>query len=136
MVITIAGVADIVPGTFYRPLPDSPFFEYTRSAALTVANLEVPLTDRLAPSHHGINLHAPPIFARELPKAGIKVASIANNHSASHGADGIADTIAACEGAGVVTVGYGVNREDAAKPVFIDVPGSKHSIAIVCATSV
>ena len=43
MAITIAGIADIVPGTTYEPLPDSPFFEHTRSAALTVGNLEVPL---------------------------------------------------------------------------------------------
>lgn len=139
MTLTIAGVADIVPGTKYRPLPDSPFFEYTHSAALTVANLEVPLTDRPAPVHGGIVLHSPVIFAKELNKAGITVGSIANNHSASHGANGLLDTIAACEGVGVVTVGYGANREDASRPVLVDVKddaGRQYRVAIVTATTV
>lgn len=134
MDLTIAGVADIVPGTVHKPLPDSPFFEYTRSADISVGNLEVPLTGRLHALHEGIVLHAPPSFAVEMPRSGIGVASIANNHIGGHGQDGIDDTLAACAAAGVITMGFGVNREAASAPIYVDVKGTK--VALVCATSV
>lgn len=134
MAITIAGIADIVPGTIHKPLPDSPFFEHTRSAALTVGNLEVPLTAKVNPQHEGIVLNAPESYAEELPRMGVTVAAVANNHILGHGRPGLDDTLAACADAGVVTVGFGEDRTDASKPVYVEKDGVK--IAIINATTV
>jgi poly-gamma-glutamate capsule biosynthesis protein CapA/YwtB (metallophosphatase superfamily) len=134
MAIRIAGIADIVPPSVRKPLPESPFFEHLRSAALTVGNLEVPLTSRLDPQHEGIVLASPQSFAAELPRMGLTVAAIANNHILGHGRPGVDDTIAACTGAGVPTVGFGENRREASEPLYIEKDGVK--IAIVNATTV
>jgi poly-gamma-glutamate capsule biosynthesis protein CapA/YwtB (metallophosphatase superfamily) len=134
MAIRIAGIADIVPPSTRKPLPDSPFFEHTRSAALTVGNLEVPLTSKLNPQHEGITLASPESFAEELPRMGLTVAAIGNNHILGHGRPGADDTVAACAGVGIPTVGYGENRRDASKPVYVEKDGVK--IAIVNATTV
>ena len=139
MAIRIGGVADLVPGTKHRPLPDSPFFEPLRQASLSVANLEVPLTENPSPVHGGIVLHSPVAFAQELHKIGITVASVANNHILGHGHAVVHETLAACDEVGVLTVGYGSDREDAAKPIFAtvrDESGQSHTVAIVAATSV
>lgn len=134
----VAGVADIVPGTVPCTLPDSPFFEHARSADIAVGNLEVPLTSRLNPQHGGIVLHAPVEFAFELPRAGITVASVANNHVLGHGQPGLDDTLEACARAGVTTVGFGANRHEAVSARYVDVqhPGGQARVAIVSATSV
>jgi poly-gamma-glutamate synthesis protein (capsule biosynthesis protein) len=132
--ITIAGIADIVPGTVHKPLPDTPFFEHTRAADLTVGNLEVPLTARLNAQHEGIVLHAPESYANELTSAGVTVAAIANNHILGHGRPGVDDTLAACAAAGVLTMGFGENREEASRPLFVEKKGIK--IGIVNATTV
>ncbi len=139
MSVRIGGVADLVPGTTYRPLPDTAFFEPLRRAALSVGNLEVPLTENPAPVHPGLVLHSPVAFAQELQKIGITVASIANNHMLGHGHSVVEETIAACHEVGVQTLGYGSNREDAAKPLFMDVKdedGQTHKVALVAATSI
>ncbi len=139
MSVRIGGVADLVPGTKYRPLPDTAFFEPLRQAALSVGNLEVPLTENPAPVHPGLVLHSPVAFAQELKKIGITVASIANNHILGHGHSVVQETIAACREVGVLTLGYGSDREDAAKPLYIDVEdeaGQTHKVALVAATSI
>ncbi len=134
MAIRIAGIADIVPPSVEKDLPDSPFFEHTRSAALTVGNLEVPLTAQLNPQHEGIVLASPVSFAAELPRMGVTVAAIANNHILGHGRPGVEDTMAACAAVGVHTLGFGENRRDASEPLFIEKDGVK--IGIVNATTV
>jgi poly-gamma-glutamate synthesis protein (capsule biosynthesis protein) len=139
MSLTIAGVADLVPGTKYSPLPDSPFFQPMRDAAVTIANLEVPLTEKPSPKHGGIVLHSPTAFAREMKKIGVGVGSIANNHILGHGHEVVYETIAACQEAGVATVGYGNDRADASRPLYLDVKdrdGRTYKIAVVAATSV
>lgn len=134
MPLRIAAVADLVPGTVFRPLPDSPFFRHVHDADVAIANLEVPLTARLNPLHSGIVLHAAAEFAHEARRAGFDVVSLANNHIGGHGRPGIEDTLAACAAAGIQTLGFGEDREDASKPLIIDVAGTR--VAFVSATSV
>src|SRR4051794_2088738 len=140
MTIAIAGISDIVPGRQHKPLPDSPFFQHLRNAALTIANLEVPFTDNPGPPHHGgIDLYTPTAFAAELPKAGVTVGTLANNHAATRGPEVIEEMIAACDRAGLRTLGWGANREEASRPLFVDVKGADgktHTIGIVTATSI
>jgi poly-gamma-glutamate synthesis protein (capsule biosynthesis protein) len=99
-----------------------------------VGNLEVPLTSKLNPQHEGIVLASPESFAEELPRMGITVGTIANNHILGHGRPGVEDTIAACTSAGILTLGFGENRRDASKPLFVEKNGVK--IGIVNATTV
>ena len=135
MNIRIVGTGDIVPAAAYKPWPDSPFYGHTRAAALTVANLEMALTERLLPKPSGISLHAPPAYAGDIAAVGVDVVSLANNHTGDHGPAGWQDTIAACAAAGVRAIGYGADQRAAAGPWLIDLPGGA-TAAVVSTTCV
>lgn len=75
--------------------------------ALVCANLEGVLTDRAA---EGGLFAAPTSRAAELAAAGVAVVSVANNHCRDHGAEGLADTLAALAAAGITAIG--VEQDD------------------------
>jgi poly-gamma-glutamate synthesis protein (capsule biosynthesis protein) len=62
-------------------------------------------------------------------EGGFTIASLANNHILDMGARGLADTIAACEAADLLTVGAGATLVDASNARVVDVNGV--SVAIL-----
>ncbi|HUL84583.1 MAG TPA: CapA family protein, partial [Actinomycetota bacterium] len=80
-----------------------------RSADIAIANLESPLTRRphVAPTPNA--LEADPSAARQLAAAGFDAVSIANNHAGDAGPGGIADTLGALRGVGVLPLGGGLD---------------------------
>jgi poly-gamma-glutamate synthesis protein (capsule biosynthesis protein) len=105
------------------------------NAALTLANLEVPLcAPGSAPAPKaGPHLRAEPAIVRDLA-AGFSplVASLANNHLMDFGAAGLAETQSAVRAAGVRTVGAGVNAAEAAAPLIVPLPALR--VGILAAT--
>ena len=82
-------------------------------ADLALANLECPLTLRIAPRPKQYVFRCDPEVAIELRNVGFHALSLANNHSIDQGRDGLLDTMAALEGAGLVPLGAGRSQREA-----------------------
>ncbi len=87
------------------------------------ANLEGPLTERGSPWPKGYNFRTPPRFASSLVSGRISVVTLANNHMLDFGVEGLTDTLAALDAAGVRHVGAGANATDAHAPAVLDANG-------------
>jgi len=132
---SIVGVGDIMlAGTAGPELERYGFdypFEKTRailsSADVVLGNLEGPLTTRgeAIQAKEYVFRSPPDKVAEALKRANFKALSLANNHTLDFGPDGLIDTIAALERAGVQHAGAGVNLKAARAPAIIDVDGRK-----------
>jgi poly-gamma-glutamate synthesis protein (capsule biosynthesis protein) len=94
-------------------------------ADLTIANMEGTFTDRGSQADKFYTFRTPPKHARGLADAGIDLVSLGNNHAMDFGADGLADTLAALDAAGVKHAGAGMNEQAARAPVLLQVNGLK-----------
>jgi len=103
--------------------PDADVRALISAADVAFVNFEGPLTDRRAPSDTVAWVRGDPALAQDVAATGIVVASLANNHAADFGTDGLFDTIAALEGAGVRTVGAGTNLDQALMPSIVHANG-------------
>lgn len=98
-------------------------------ADLVVANLEGPLTRRERPAPKDDSgrrrwwYRSDPAAAAALADAGVRVVGLANNHVMDHGDEGLADTLAALDDAGVAHCGAGPDGTAARRPVTVRVGG-------------
>ena len=98
--------------------------ELVRSADLCILNLEVPLADRESPiSKCGPNLIAPTAAAAGLAALNPCAYSLANNHVMDQGAEGLASTAAALDGAGIRYFGAGGGLAEASEPLVFEKDG-------------
>jgi len=101
-----------------------------RDKDLSITNLECPLTLASAASEKiGPSLRAHPVCAQAVRFGGFGVATLANNHIMDYGVQGLRDTIQNLSGAGVKSVGAGVDLMAASAVLYVDCNGS--SVAIV-----
>lgn len=96
---------------------------------LVFANLECPLTD--ASERNPMKDSSSPFF-RNPPKlveaiadGGINILSLANNHTMDFGITGLTDTLTALTGAGISSVGAGLDERSARQPVVRAVHGRR-----------
>ena len=127
--VRIAAVGDIMLGGTAGPEMqkygyDYPF-ELTQSffkqAQIVFGNLEGPLTAGGAtetPKKY-VFRSPPDKIAPALARAGFNIVSLANNHSLDYGPQGLEDTRAALEKAGIHGVGAGRNLAEARTPVYM-----------------
>jgi len=98
---------------------------------INIVNLEIPVTDNNSKIiKFGPNLKA----YRESVMAVLKVlnvhiATLANNHLTDYAEQGVADTLAFCKEHDIMTVGGGMNLNEAAQTLYLNSPEGK--IAIV-----
>ena len=92
-----------------------------READVAVVNMESPITSHTVTFFPGAQLaySSPPEAADALAAIGVNVLQLGNNHAADVGSVGLADTIEIAARAGMVTVGAGLNRTEAIRPVLI-----------------
>src|SRR5204862_7003706 len=86
-----------------------------------VGHLEVPHTRR--PSSLAGDIAAPGADPDNVPairRAGFSAVTLAGNHIADCGAEGIADTVAALDAAGIAHCGAGADLETARRPCLIE----------------
>lgn len=89
---------------------------------IAIANLECPLTD----SGNAVLKRPELIFkgsrlnGAALKGAGFDILNLANNHTMDQGREGLTDTIKLLESSGIRTLGAGMTRSEARKPVFIE----------------
>lgn len=104
-------------------------------ADLVVANHEGPITDldRRARKDDAERprwwYRADTVSADALADAGVGLVSLANNHVCDHGPEGLADTLAALDAAGIARCGAGTDAHEAAAPVTLGAGGPRVSFA-------
>ena len=108
----------------------SPIF---READAVVVNLECPLTDTVSPVNKKYIFRADARWAKDLKKAGITHAAMANNHSNDQGRRGLQATAHHLTDAGISTLGYGRNFKEQMSPALIEKDGIR--VAVFNATT-
>lgn len=130
--ITIAAVGDLMLGGRAEPFltdfgPDYPFAEvmpFFSRADVVVGNLESSISTRgTAIENKKFTLRAGPIAAQAIKKAGIRVVSLANNHSMDFGPLALRDTLAVLEENNILYAGAGMDLDDARSPAFLKIKG-------------
>jgi poly-gamma-glutamate synthesis protein (capsule biosynthesis protein) len=106
-----------------------------RSADLAVTNLECALTDH-AERWHGVPkafyFGAPPSAGAALADAGIRLVSLANNHILDYDVQGLQDTLAALDAAGIAHTGAGMDLTNALSPAIVERKGVRIGMAAFC----
>ena len=88
-------------------------------ADLRIINLETTLTNCTKKTPKVFNFRALPDRVKTLQSAHIDIVNLANNHSLDFQEDGLAETIATLDSAGIQHVGAGAHIHNACKPVII-----------------
>lgn len=89
---------------------------------IAIANLECPLTD----SGNAVLKRPELVFkgsklnGTALKRSGFDLLNLANNHTMDQGREGLTNTIKLLESSGIRTLGAGMTRSEARKPVFIE----------------
>jgi poly-gamma-glutamate synthesis protein (capsule biosynthesis protein) len=98
------------------------------SADIALANMEEPAPNRFTYHPHGTVFTGDPKLLAGVARAGIDVASCANNHVGDGGRQGILQSIANMKRYGIVAFGCGKNLAAARKPALLTVRGVKIAI--------
>jgi len=100
-----------------------------RAADISIGHLEVPHTRRGAERSHDIpSPAAAPENLDALARAGFTAVTLAGNHIADWGAEGIADTIERLDALGIAHTGAGATLAEAAAPAVLDRRGRRLSL--------
>ena len=94
-----------------------------RDDDLTIINHECPSTEIVAPLDKRFVFRCDPDALDEARRAGVDVASLANNHAFDQGPQALLDSIRNLERADIVPIGAGASQEEADAPAYIDVKG-------------
>jgi poly-gamma-glutamate synthesis protein (capsule biosynthesis protein) len=130
--VTIAAVGDLMLGGRTGPFleqygPDYPFQDVIpvlRQADLVAGNLESSISTRgIAVENKKFTLRAGPIAALALKSAGIRVVSLANNHSMDFGPLALQDTLATLDENTILYTGAGMDLDDARAPAIVKIKG-------------
>jgi poly-gamma-glutamate capsule biosynthesis protein CapA/YwtB (metallophosphatase superfamily) len=93
--------------------------ELTCAADLFVLNLECCISERGRPVRKVFNFRAPPQAVETLLHLGVDCVTLANNHALDFGVEGLLDTFAYLQRAGIRWAGAGINVEEARAPVVL-----------------
>ncbi|MBN1485896.1 MAG: CapA family protein [Chloroflexia bacterium] len=126
--IVLAAVGDIMIGRAVEPrmlmygalFPFEALLPLLQGADLTTGNLEGVLAFYGEPLQKSYTFRGHPGLATGLQQAGFDLLNLANNHARDFGQEGLDETIATLEEAGIAAVGAG---PAAYEPVFIEVKG-------------
>ena len=99
---------------------------------LRLGNLESPITAARKTFPSKLTLRSAPDAAASLRGAGLDCVTLANNHMLDFGAEGLADTQAALDAAGVAHVGAGRDLSAAVAPVVLRRNGQTIGLLAFC----
>ncbi len=100
-------------------------FTVLRDADIAMVNLECPITDRGTKVEKPYNFRMRPSYVGAIKDAGIDIVNLANNHIFDFGEVGFFDTIANLDSAGILHVGAGRTRQEAHRPVVMELGGRR-----------
>lgn len=101
---------------------------------LVVANLEMPLSRRGHKVPKWSNLRSDPDVMGDVRAMGVHAVTLANNHMYDYGPDALADTLAACRGAGIAHCGAGLDLDAALAPAMLRAGGAGVALLSVACT--
>lgn len=101
---------------------------------LTMLNLETAISVGGQAENKAFTFQAPPSAFTALKAAGIDLVSMANNHAADYGSEGLAQTLAAIERTRFPVVGIGADSRDAYAPYYTEINGVR--LAFIAALQV
>ena len=125
------GCEIVVTGDLVLDEPDADYWldgiaAVLRMADLAIGHLEVPHTNCQAEMKGDIPAPgAPPGNLAAIARAGIRAVTLAGNHVADCGAQGIADTIDGLDAAGVAHCGAGLDLAEARRPCVGEIRGRR-----------
>jgi poly-gamma-glutamate capsule biosynthesis protein CapA/YwtB (metallophosphatase superfamily) len=90
---------------------------------LTLVNLECPATDIVDPEPKAFTFRCDPQALLMARRAGVDVASQANNHAYDQGPAGLVDSLDAIRAAGLVSVGAGTDEQEALRAASYEIHG-------------
>lgn len=99
-----------------------------------LGNLEMPLTRRGTPAAKKFTFRAPPERASVLKACGFWALGLANNHVMDFGPEGLEDTLAALDEAGLTHLGAGKDVAQARKPFYFERNGLKVGLLALTST--
>ena len=128
---TVALVGDVMLGrgvneTLHAARPEEPWVDVLpllHSADLRIINLECAITEHERPwsrTPKVFHFRADPLAIDVLRAARVDACSLANNHTLDFEEQGLLDTLAHLEAAGIRYAGAGRDAEEAARPVLLD----------------
>jgi poly-gamma-glutamate synthesis protein (capsule biosynthesis protein) len=128
----------LVKECMLRDGPDYPLAAVApllRTADLAIANLECALTDN-AERWHGVPkafyFGAPASAGQALLDAGIGLVSLANNHILDYDVQGLQDTLATLDAAGILHAGAGMDLAGALAPAIVERHGVRIGMSAFC----
>jgi poly-gamma-glutamate synthesis protein (capsule biosynthesis protein) len=89
-------------------------------ADLAIVNLECPFTGRGVKLVKNFNFRARPELVEILKRGSVDVVTIANNHTMDWGVEGLDDTLATLDGAGIACFGAGHDLAAARAPLIVE----------------
>ena len=104
------------------------------AADLTMVNLETAIAVGGTPQPKSFTFQAPPSAFTALRDAGVDVVTMANNHGADYGSDGLRQSLAAIRSSHFPVVGIGADADAAYAPYRTTVNGTR--LAILAASQV
>lgn len=104
-------------------------------ADIAFGNLEGPLAARCERGGNSISFKAKPLYAQGLVLAGFDVLSLANNHSADCGPNGLSQTIETLRASGIRSSGAGKTPAEAERAVILNVEGTRVAVLAFSAFS-
>ncbi len=116
---------EVVPDARDHEWPFARPQELFRSADVVMVNCETAITRSEKREPKQFNFKMDPDLVSVFPKSGISLVTLANNHVYDYGAEGLRDTLAYLDQAGVEHVGAGMTLAEARKPVVRDIKGKK-----------
>ena len=136
-VVTLAFAGDVHFENYLADLLDhprgalGPIADSLGAADLTMVNLESAITDRgvkdpkaLEDPSRRFDFRAGASALAVLAHAGVDVVTVANNHGADYGRQGLADTLRAAERGPIAVVGVGRDVRDAFTPYRVSIHGT------------
>ncbi|HMK42994.1 MAG TPA: CapA family protein, partial [Dissulfurispiraceae bacterium] len=129
----MAAVGDLMLGNRAEPFlkkfgPGYPFTDvmpFLGQADVVIGNLESAISTRgKAVENKKFTLRAGPLAAKALTEAGIRVVTLANNHSMDFGPLALMDTLAVLEENGILYAGAGMDLDDARSPALLKIKGN------------
>ncbi len=105
-----------------------------KASSLVIANLETPLSRRGHPVPKFRNLRSDPEVIEDVKALGVHAVTLANNHMMDYGPESLADTLAACDDAGLRRCGAGLDLEEAFRPLSFDVRGCRVALLNLATT--
>jgi len=97
-----------------------------RQADVAMVNLENPLTRATIPMpNKQFNFKADPALVKVLQEGGVDLVTLANNHTMDYHAEGLEETMATLDQAGIQHIGAGRNTQEARRPDIVEVKGQR-----------